>query len=166
MLGEQTRKAETYLGIWTVIQGGTFMGVSAVTLHAALQVAEILYAEDFDSSEGVPSWFGIWRLAMLHPYLTTGAFLLMGALLVAVGFLFAKRSSSAKRWLEWLLILAATCIFMLSVALMPLSNMGKDWGIGTLAHDLRLTLLWNTFAAWFEFATLLASVAIARQLRR
>lgn len=164
MQGNPPTKAETCFGIWAAIQGGILMGVSGVALHAALPVAEIAYAEDFDTPEGAPSWFGIWRLAMLHPYLTTSVFSLTGALLVAVGLLFAKRGQPAQRALDWSLTLAATCIGMLLIALIPLSNIGRNWGVGTLARDLRYTLVWGSFAAWFELATLLASIAIARRL--
>ena len=153
------------LGIGTVLQGTFFIGVSAVTLPAALRVAEILYAEDFDRSGVVPMWFGPWYLAMWHPYIATAIPLILGAALVLTGIRFTNRSLGAQRWFEPALLPAMTCCLMLAVALIPLSNMGSDWASGTPAYDSRRTLIASTVAVWLELVLLVATMVIVKRMR-
>jgi hypothetical protein len=54
MLRGQSTTTKRCLGIGPVIQGAFVIGISHLTLPAALRVAEILYAEDFDRSGVVP----------------------------------------------------------------------------------------------------------------
>jgi hypothetical protein len=165
MLRDQPTSTKRCLGIGTVIQGAFFIGVSVVTLPAALRVAEILYAEDFDRSGVVPPWFGPWYLAMWHPNVATVVFLIIGTALVITGVLFTKRGLGAQRWFERALLSAMTCGVILAVALIPLSNMGSDWVSGTPAYDLRRTLIASTVAVWLELVLLLATMVIVKRIR-
>jgi len=152
------------LGIGAILQGIFFIGVSVVTLPAALRIAEILYAEDFDRSGVVPRWFGPWYLAMRHPHIATVIFLTLGTALVITGIRFTGRGSGALRWFERTLLLAMICCLILAVALIPLSNMGSDWASGTPAYDLRRTLVASTVAVWLELVLLLATMAIVKRM--
>lgn len=165
MFRDQPTTTKRCLGIGAVFQGAFFIGVSVVTLPAALRVAEILYAEDFDRSGVVPMWFSPWYLAMWHPNVATIVFLILGIGLVMAGVLFTKRGLAARSWLERALLSAMICCLILAVVLIPLSNMGGDWANGTSAYDLRRTVIASTVAVWLELLLLLATVVIVKRIR-
>jgi hypothetical protein len=165
MLRERTTTMTKYLGIGAVLQGAFVMGLSVVTVPAALHAAEILYAEDFGRSGAVPAWFGPWYLAMWHPYAATVVFLTLGAALVLTGIRFTIRGLDTHRWFVRTLLSAMICCLILALALIPLSNTGTDWPSGTPAYDLRRTLIASTVAAWLELVLLLATIVIVRRTR-
>jgi len=166
MLSDQPRTTRTVLGIGTIIHGAFLIGVSVVTLPAALRVAEILYAEDFDRAGIVPQWFGPWHLAMSHPNVLPVVFLVVGAALVVAGVLFTKGGGlRAHQWLEGALLSAMACCLILAVALTPLSNMGGDWTRGVPAYDLSRTVIASTVAVWVDLVLLVATAVIVKRTR-
>jgi hypothetical protein len=151
------------VGIGTAMQGALLIGVSLVAIPAALRVAEILYAEDFDRAGSVPLWFGPWYLAMWYPGTTAMIFFILGALLVIAGFVFAKQNP-AVRSLKMALILAMLFCLGLALALIPLSNMGADWTNGTPAYDLRYIVVASTVVIWLELLALVATLAAVKRM--
>jgi hypothetical protein len=166
MLRVQSTTTKRCLGIGAVIQGAFVIGISHVTLPAALRVAEILYAEDFDRSGVVPPWFGPWYLAMLHPNAVALVFLISGTALVIAGVLFTTRGLDAQPWFERAVRSAMICCLILALALTPLSSMGSGWNSGTPAYDLRHNLIASTAAVWLEWVLLLATMVIVTRIRR
>ncbi|SRR5260370_4073017 len=166
MLRVRSMTTKRCLGIGAVIQGAFFIGISHLTLPAALRVAEILYAEDFDRSGVVPPWFGPWHFAMWHPNVVALVFLISGAALVIAGLLFTTRGLDAQQGFEWALLSAMICCLILAVALIPVSSMGSDWTGGTPAYDLRRALIASTAAVWLELVLLLATMVIVTRIRR
>jgi hypothetical protein len=164
MLRSHPTTMKRCLGIGAVLQGAFVIGVSVVTLPAALRVAEVLYAEDFDRSGVVPRWFGPWYLAIWHPYVATVVFLI-GTALVVTGIRFTNRGLGAQVWFERVLLSAMICCLILAVALIPLSNTGSDWASGTPAYDLRRTLIASTVAVWLELVLLLTTMVIVKRTR-
>jgi hypothetical protein len=154
-----------WLGIGTVIHGAFFIYVSDVTLPAALRVADILYAEDFDRSGVVPAWFGPWHFATRHAAVAMLVYLMSGLALVMAGALFIMRGLGARRLLERTLPTATVLCWLLAVALIPLSSMVSGWPSGTPGYDLRRTLIAGTTAAWLECLLLLATIVIVKRMR-
>jgi hypothetical protein len=166
MLRGQSTTTKRCLGIGAVIQGAFVIGISHLTLPAALRVAEILYAEDFDRSGVVPPWFGPWHLAMWHPNVVAFVFLISGTALVIAGVLFTTRGLDAQKWFERALLSAMICCLILAVALIPLSSMGSDWTSGTPAYDLRRALIASTAAVWLELVLLLTTMVMVTRIGR
>ena len=166
MLGDKTTTIKKCLGIGAVIQGAFFIGVSLVTLPTAFRVAEILYAEDFDRSGVIPTWFGPWHLAMWHPYFVTAVFLMLGAALAIAGSMFSSRGLGPQRWFERVLVFAMICCLILALALIPLSAMVSDWAKEMPAYQLRQTLLASTAAVWLELVVLLVTIVIFKRIGR
>jgi hypothetical protein len=159
-----TAKMKRLVGIGTAIQGAVLAAVSLEAIPAALRIAEILYAEDFDRAGIVPLWFGPWYLAMWYPSTTATIFFISGAALGIAGFRFAKQNL-AVRSLEVALLWAMLFCAGLALALIPLSTMGTDWVSGTRAYDLRFTVIASTVVIWLEVLALLATLVTAKRMR-
>src|SRR5262245_36414473 len=91
-----TVKTRRRIGIGTAIQGAVLAAVSLQAVPAALRIAEILYAEDFDRAGFVPWWFQPWHLAMWHPGTTVAILFVSSAALGMTGIGFARQTLSAR----------------------------------------------------------------------
>jgi len=165
MRSDQPRTTRSVLGIWTMIQGAFWIGVSIVTLPAAFRMADILHAEDFDRAGIVPRWFGPWHFATSHPNVVTLGLLALGAALVAIGVFFTIGGGGrVHRWFEWAVLFAVVCSLILAAALTPLATMGRDWPRGVPAYDVRRTVIVSTVAVWVDLVFLIATMAIVKRI--
>ena len=159
----QTAKTRKLVGIGTAIQGAVLAVVSLKAIPTALDIAAILYAEDFDKAGIVPEWFLPWYFTMWYPSTTATALFLFGAALGIVGFRFAKQNLAA-RWLKLALLAAIMVSVGIALALTPLANMGGDWANGTRAYDLRRMVIASTVVVWLETLALLVTLVTVTRM--
>jgi hypothetical protein len=166
MLTERPRTTKRYLGFAMAIQGALLVGVSVVGLPAALRMAEILYAEDFDRSGVVPAWFAPWLVAMSHP--TTAIFIVfvLGLAIVIAGVMLNKRAMPATYWLEGTMLSTLAVCLVAALALIPLANMGGDWPLKSPAYEVRRTVIASAATMGLQSLLLIATVFAIRRIRR
>jgi hypothetical protein len=154
------------LGVGAIAQGVLLIAISSVALERAIQAAEILYAEDFDRMDHVPTWFAPWHLAMRDGLVSHAALFLSGLALVLTGSHLAGTRRGLTRWFEGACWTAMICSLSLALALIPLYLAGDGWPYESPAGHLRRRLLTTLAAAWLETLTLVGTVSVVRATRR
>jgi hypothetical protein len=172
MGGALSRGIRLVPGTLVALQGIGFLATSGAALSASASIADILCAENFDQAGFTPGWFGPWRFAMTHFEIVWIIFMLVGMSVLVLGLRFIieglsllvlglrspRRFQNAWEPIQIVCWLAALCALLLAVALVPLTNAGSDWPVGTRAQALNRMAAAKLYLLLIQ-ASLLATTA-------